>query len=75
MKKGYSKLLINEFVISSRGASAFMTHIDINMMSILVAMERTEKQWRTLLESAGLKVVKIRTTEEDSECNIETMLA
>jgi len=43
MKTGYSKLPINEFVIPDRGASAFMTHIDINMMSILAAMGRTEQ--------------------------------
>jgi len=75
MTKGYSKILINEFVVPSRGASAFMTHIDMNMMCTLASMERTEKQWRSLLESVGLKVVKIWTTEEDSECVIEAMLA
>ena len=74
MTKGYSKILINEFVVPSRGASAFMTHIDINMMSILAAMERTEKQWRELVESAGLKITKIWPTAEDSEAIIEITL-
>ena len=50
MKVGYSKVLINEFVIPNRGASSFMTYVDINMMSIMAAKERTEQQWYDLLE-------------------------
>lgn len=74
MKEVYSKILINEFVIPERGASAFMAHIDMNMMSKYSAMERTEKQWRKLLEANGLGLVKIWETEVDSECIIEAAL-
>ncbi|MCJ1394454.1 hypothetical protein MMC18_007332 [Xylographa bjoerkii] len=75
MKKGYSKLLINEFVIPNRGASSLMTHIDINMMSVLAAKERTEQQWYDLLEAAGLKIIKIWPMVEDSEAIVEAVLA
>ncbi|MCJ1379113.1 hypothetical protein MMC17_002213 [Xylographa soralifera] len=74
MKKGYSKLLINEFVVPNRGASSFMTYVDINIMSIMASKERTEQQWYDLLESAGLKIVKIWPMVEDSESIIEAVL-
>ena len=45
------------------------------MMSILSAIERTEQDWRTLLESAGFKVVKIWTYEPGTESLIEAELA
>ena len=59
MKSGYSKLLINDIVLPERGATRFATQSDISMMTILEAMERSEAEWRDLLERAALKVVQI----------------
>lgn len=59
MKPGYSKLIINDVVLPERGAGRFATQSDMNMLSLLAAMERTEAQWRALLERGGLKNVKI----------------
>jgi hypothetical protein len=54
-----SVLLINENTLPKVGASSFSVSLDINMMNIFAALERTEKQWVDLLERAGFRVVKI----------------
>ena len=75
MKPGFSKLLINDWVVPSQGASQSITHSDLNMMALLSAVERTDKQWYELLGSAGLKITKIWTRDSESESIIEAMLA
>lgn len=74
MKPGYSKLLVNENVIPDTGAYWETTSLDIIMMQI-GSGERTERQWRALLESAGLKVVNIWTAQRGVESLIECELA
>ena len=75
LKKGYSKLLINEHVIPNQGAHWLSTAIDMVMMAGLSASERTEQQWRELLETAGFKIVKIWTYDPGTESLIEAELA
>jgi len=68
----YSKVLINQWVVPARNATRLMTAQDLNMMSVLGAIERTEQQWCELLERSGLRVVKIwRPNDDVSECLIE----
>jgi hypothetical protein len=55
MKREYSKLLINEWIIPDEGAALYPSLLDINMMAMFSSMERTESQWRTLLHSAGFE--------------------
>ncbi len=71
LTKGYSKLLINDFVVPDKGAHWRSTALDMIMMACLSACERTEEKWRALLESAGFKVVKIWTYEPGTESLIE----
>ena len=59
MKAGYSKVIINDIVLPDQGATRFAAQSDINMMTLLAAMERSETQWRRLLEQAGLEVIKV----------------
>ncbi|KAJ5457217.1 hypothetical protein N7530_012491 [Penicillium desertorum] len=54
-----SVLLINKNTLPKVGASSFSVSLDINMINIFAALERTEKQWVDLLERAGFRVVKI----------------
>ncbi|KAK1730003.1 O-methyltransferase [Colletotrichum acutatum] len=75
MKPGYSKLLINENVIPSIGADWQATALDMMMMTLFSSRERTEEQWRKLLEPAGLKIVKIWSAGEGVESLIECELA
>lgn len=44
------------------------------MMALGAVKERTEKQWRTLLGEAGLKVVRIWTYDQGTESLIEATL-
>ena len=74
MEPGYSKLLVNENVIQKTGAYWETTSLDLIMMQI-GSGERTERQWYGLLESVGLKVIKIWTTKPGVESLIECELA
>ncbi|KAI9925332.1 hypothetical protein ASPWEDRAFT_62821 [Aspergillus wentii DTO 134E9] len=70
MKRGYSKILINEHVIPDVGAHWEATSLDLIMMSI-GSTERTEKDWRRLLEGAGLRIVRIWSVQRGVESLIE----
>ncbi|KAK4449954.1 O-methyltransferase [Podospora aff. communis PSN243] len=60
MRPGYSRLLVNEHVIPSMGASWEATYLDLYMMLLFGAKERTEEDWVALLEDkCGLRVVKV----------------
>jgi hypothetical protein len=74
MKPGHSKLLINENVIPDSGPYWEATSLDLIMM-IVGSCERSERQWRALLESAGLRIVKIWTAQKGVESLIECELA
>ncbi|KAI8176976.1 O-methyltransferase mpaG [Colletotrichum sp. SAR 10_65] len=75
MKPGYSKLLINENVVPGTGANWQTTALDMMMLTLFASRERTEAQWRSLLEPAGLKIVKIWSKGEGVESLIECELA
>jgi hypothetical protein len=78
MKPGYSKLLIFECVIPPTGAYWEATAGDILMMTQLSALERTEDNWRQLIEGSGLslKIVKFwKCGQSDVENLIECELA
>ncbi|KAF2453061.1 S-adenosyl-L-methionine-dependent methyltransferase [Lineolata rhizophorae] len=74
MRPGYSKVLINENVIPDAGAGWEATALDMMVMTLLSAEERTEKHWRSLVGRAGLKLVKIWSVENGSESLIECEL-
>lgn len=56
MKKGYSTLIVEDFILPVKGASLLPAMWDMEMMCLLSAMERTEKQWSKLFEQAGLEI-------------------
>ena len=74
MIPGYSKILINDLVVTSSREGLFMTQSDMNMLALLGSMERSEQQWRVLLERVGLVLIKIWTKEARYESVIEVML-
>ena len=74
MDKGYSKLLIYEFVLPNMGTSIQQATLDIHMMATVSGMERTEEQWRQLLDSTGLQIVQIWRASPLSEAVIEAKL-
>ena len=56
MKRGYSQLIIEDFILPPTGAALLPTLFDMQMITFLAGMERTEKQWCALLGKAGLIV-------------------
>ena len=74
MKKGYSKVLINECVIPDVQADPIMTGVDGNLMVLTASRERTKAQWDKLIESVGLKVSQTFTHPEAYESLIECEL-
>ena len=56
-----SVILIDDMILPNQGANWHATQLDLTMMASLGAMERTEKQWYALMDSAGLKIKSICT--------------
>ncbi|KFA45947.1 hypothetical protein S40293_07288 [Stachybotrys chartarum IBT 40293] len=53
-----SIMLLDEMVLPETGVNSYAAAMDITMMSAMAGMERSEAQWKALLESVGLKLVK-----------------
>ena len=75
MTKDHSKILINELVVSNRGAGLHPTQLDLSMMVCLAGMERSEGQWQELARSVGLKIESIWTADPNTESILELVLA
>lgn len=58
MTPNYSRIVIVDQVLPKTGAAAISALLDLNMIAF-GAMERSERQWRELLEGVGLSVVRI----------------
>lgn len=65
-RPGYSRLLINGNVVAPTGAHYETTSLDCVMISI-GSTERTQAHWVRLIESAGLRIVKIWTVHSGIE--------
>ncbi|KAL8930414.1 MAG: hypothetical protein Q9208_000598 [Pyrenodesmia sp. 3 TL-2023] len=75
MRKGYSKLLLDEMVLPDTNVPRKGAFLDLSMMALETGAERTSRQWHDLLASAGLRVEKIWTTDYGLEGVIEAELA
>ncbi|KAJ6104259.1 hypothetical protein N7523_010579 [Penicillium sp. IBT 18751x] len=71
MVKGYSKLFVYDIVLPPTGASISQTTMDVNMMSLLSASERTQEMWTSLLNSAGIRIVNFWPRPQQYEMIIE----
>jgi hypothetical protein len=60
-RRDYSKLLINESVITTTGSSPIATGLDIIVMSTFGGRERSGVDWKKLLDQAGFRVVTVYT--------------
>lgn len=63
MTPGKSRLLICETILPATGCTGFESLADISRTTFS-SMQRTERQWRSLLGSVGLRVEKVWTGEE-----------
>lgn len=72
-----SRIVIADMVLPDTGASLLGSLLDVGMMTV-AGMERTERQWRKLLNTVGLQVMSIRhpsREENESASVIEAALA
>ncbi|KAH8433789.1 uncharacterized protein LDX57_011423 [Aspergillus melleus] len=58
MEKGYSKLVLEEFILPDSGAGLLPVLLDMVVMVWCPGMERTCSQWEKFLKGSGLRVVK-----------------
>ncbi|ETS85416.1 hypothetical protein PFICI_03441 [Pestalotiopsis fici W106-1] len=75
MTKGYSKLLIYEVVLPPKGATSFAGAIDMCLMTMTSGRERTEADWKQMIEAVRLRVVRIDRHDRAVESVIEVELA
>lgn len=75
MTKGYSKLFVYDIVLPPTGASISQTTMDVNMMSLLSASERTQSAWESLLTDSGFKIIKFWPDPQQYEMVIEAEVA
>ena len=75
MVKTYSKLLIYDIILPPTGASISQSTMDVNMMSLLSASERTQGAWEKLLTEYGFKIIKFWPDPQEYEMIIEAEIA
>ena len=75
MVKGYSKLFVYDIVLPPTGASISQATMDVEMMSLLSASERTQSAWEALLTDAGFKVCNFWPDPQQYEMVIEAEIA
>ncbi|KAL8836147.1 MAG: hypothetical protein Q9170_003040 [Blastenia crenularia] len=75
MRKGHSKLLIDDMVLPDTNVPPRAAFFDLSMMALETGAERTKRQWHDLLESAGLRIEKIWSANSGLESVIEAELA
>ncbi|KAK8044189.1 O-methyltransferase [Apiospora rasikravindrae] len=71
MRKGYTKILINDYVIPNEGAHWLQTSLDCELMSTLGARHRTEAEMRSMIDAAGLTVKGIFRHPLSLDCVVE----
>lgn len=74
MEKGYSRILIDDYVLPNTGASFRGPSMDFLMMMYASGMERTMRQWEQLLDDSGLEIIKVWGVESGHEQVIECQL-
>lgn len=75
MTPRYSRLLIEDHIVDAENAHHRPAASDMLMMLVLTGRERTEEQWRNLIDSVGLEIVKIWHSRRGHQSVIETWKA
>lgn len=75
MRKDYSKIPVNEFVVPNESAHWAQTCLDWELMVSLGAQHRTEAEHRKLYEVAGLKITGLWRHPQCLDGSIELEVA
>ena len=73
MTPGYTKLLIHDIVVPPTKAPPYTTGIDLTMMALFGARERTQVDWEALVRTANLKLEKVWSGLEYRESLLEVV--
>ncbi|KAI1371933.1 S-adenosyl-L-methionine-dependent methyltransferase [Hypoxylon crocopeplum] len=73
MEPGYSRILISDCVVSDQQAAWQHVSLDLYMMAQVSSRERTEREWRALIDSCGLEVTGIYNKGDGNEGVIEVV--
>ncbi|KAI1426461.1 S-adenosyl-L-methionine-dependent methyltransferase [Xylaria sp. FL1777] len=72
MERGYSRLLIHEVIVATKEPSLTATTLDMTMMALFAALERSENEWHSLIGGVeGLQIAKIWRARRAVESIIE----
>ena len=74
MEKGYSRILIDEYVLPDTRAPIRGSSMDFLMLMFCSGIERTRHQWEDLLDRCGLQIVRVWGGRSDYEQVIEAEL-
>lgn len=61
-----SVLLLDDWVLPETGVSNYAASKDLTFMAAFASLERTEAQWRVLLDSVGLRLLKSYTYDPEA---------
>ena len=59
MTPGYSKLIVGNIILPDENVPLRQSGLDIAMLYLHSGSQRSESEWRNLLEDAGLEVIKV----------------
>ena len=74
LKAGYSRVLLNEIVLSEENPMIAATSMDMMMMAHMGVRERTEVEWKAIIAKAGLRFVRTYNYPGVAESVIEAEL-
>lgn len=74
MKRGYSKILIKEYILPDCNAESLPCMTDIAVTMFCSGLERTRQRWTNLLQNVGLRILKFWVREEEGLGVIEADL-
>ncbi|KAJ5476700.1 Plant methyltransferase dimerization [Penicillium sp. IBT 31633x] len=75
MKRGFSKIIMEEYILPDQNARSLPCMTDIAVMVFCSGLERTRQRWSELLTSVGLRVLKFWVREGDGLGIVEAELA
>lgn len=71
MIPGYSKLLIGNIILPDENVPLRASGLDIAMLFLHSGSQRSEAEWRALLEEGGFTVIKVWLPHGDGDGIIE----
>ncbi|KAF2752349.1 putative hydroxyindole O-methyltransferase [Sporormia fimetaria CBS 119925] len=74
LKRGYSRILLSEIVVDEERPRVEHTAMDLCMLGFFNVRERTEREWRGIVERAGLRVTGIWSWAGVAESVVEVGL-